>query len=172
MASSLSSAMLIIVSFSVFVLAANAVRDMPNATYVPEQVLSRPHIKLGENDYFRVANLKGLLVKSSWEGGCFKESKGWYSHSLDHSIYWVYVQVAKGKTLTCYDSYIYKVGDVTLASDTMYTSIGTHSKSFLPTKDQALAINTNGIDVYMYEPPSTSNKESGQDGIKQVVETY
>ncbi|XP_050236242.1 uncharacterized protein LOC126686240 [Mercurialis annua] len=172
MASSFSSAMLIIVSFSVFVLAANAMRDMPNATYVPEKVSSTMYTKIGETFYQRVATLRRILVKSKWKGECFTDSSGWFSTGTDRSIFWVYVSGKSAKSIGCTDSYAYFVGGDQVQSATVFTSLKTSEKTFLTNQTLLNEIYKSGIQIFMKKTTVTSDEESGQDGIKQVVETY
>ncbi|XP_050238634.1 uncharacterized protein LOC126688096 [Mercurialis annua] len=173
MALSLSSAMFII-CLSVFVLAGDAVRDMPEDVPMPNTKLGNityDSTRLGS--YVKVATLRfPIFTTTTWKADCFQSNSGYLSINSDYSAGWIVIETKNAKSKLCKDSYEFRAGTAVIATDTFYTSLtNPHETMFFPTAAQKKEIDNNGIGVYLKRASVTKDKENGHDFLKQVVDT-
>ncbi|XP_050235719.1 uncharacterized protein LOC126685803 [Mercurialis annua] len=171
MALSLSSTILII-SLSVFVLAGDAMRDMPEEVSMTNMELSNVTHGTRLGTLVKVANYKRILVKFHWSGECFRDTTGWWSKNWDLSVGWLMTETTNAKSYTCSDSYEFRAGNQVIATDTFYTRVtNPHETMFFPTEEQKREIRANGIGVYLRRSSVTKDDKNEHDLLHQVVET-
>ncbi|XP_055962277.1 uncharacterized protein LOC126686864 [Mercurialis annua] len=133
MALSLSSAMFI-VCFSIFVLAGDALRDVPEQASMPNTTLSQD-IPAGE--YIQVANIMGFLQRTNWTGDCFQDNTAWVTKNRDFSTGWIIVETDNEISHTCTESYEFMIGSQVIAARTIYVSGRSRQEiQFSPTAEQ------------------------------------
>ncbi|XP_050237092.1 uncharacterized protein LOC126686862 [Mercurialis annua] len=163
---------MLIISFSVFVLAGDAGRDMPEN--MPEK-LPMPNTKLSNDarlgEYIQVATLMGSLTQTSWSGDCFQNNTGWLAEHLESSTMSIMIETNNEENWSCTETYEFMVGSEIMASGNFNVSeTNPHEIMFNPTPEQMREIRENGVAVYQQRQSEIKDKKSGHNLLKEVVE--
>ncbi|XP_050237089.1 uncharacterized protein LOC126686860 [Mercurialis annua] len=162
MALSLPSTILII-SFSVFVLAGDAVRDMPEK--VPMNIILSNDTRL--KDYVHVATLSHYWTH--WHGVCFEDNMGYWGEAAhEHSWVWIILETHNPYNWKCSDHYQFAVDHQVIRSDFFFRS-GSHSELIHVSDELRHRMHEHGINVYLYKSSETKDNKSRHDLSISVV---
>ncbi|XP_050235795.1 uncharacterized protein LOC126685861 [Mercurialis annua] len=171
MALSLSCTMLIIY-FSVFVLAGDAMREMPEGDAMREMP---EKVSMLENENFvRKATLMSDSGKITWAGTCSQKTASWLK-GINSPFPTIGIQVIGDSPIGCFDVYQFKAGRETMFTIELSAGPGpghTSEFSFHVTDEQRREISENGVGVYYLKKNAVTKDDKNEHNLlKQVVET-